>query len=300
MKIKNRIPMLILIFLSFFEIKCKKDDHNSGNIGIPKLTTVAAYGITGISAFSGGNVTSDGGSEILEKGLCWNTSPQTSISDNKILSAGANNFTCQINGLAPFTTYYVNAYAKTLVGIGYGNEIEFTTTSIDGLDRSSFYGFLDGFSISSIEGQYGTSGRKIITIPIDTDFIGNTYVSYLSNSNMTLSILKGIFKYQSGSTISLIDFKNYFPSGSSVYADTSAIDQNGIQISYIDYKGEEWSTILGSQSVSHFNILNVSDIVSGSKIFLKIEAEFKCTIYSKSGHQHILKGTKFIGYFANK
>ena len=96
------------------------------------LTTTAATLITGITATSGGNITSDAGSAILQRGICWNTTTGPTIANSKIVdgAAGIGAFVSNLTGLLPVTTYYVRAYSMNSNSITYGNEITFTTLPV--------------------------------------------------------------------------------------------------------------------------------------------------------------------------
>lgn len=94
----------------------------------PTLTTTAVTAITTITAASGGNVASAGGLEITARGVCWRTSSNPTISDNKTTDgAGIGSFTSSITGLTPGTTYFARAYATNSIGTSYGNAYSFQT-----------------------------------------------------------------------------------------------------------------------------------------------------------------------------
>ncbi len=96
----------------------------------PTVTTTSVTNITTNSAGSGGNVTSQGSSEVTERGVCWSTTQNPTIADNKTTDGtGTGSFTSSITGLSPNTTYYVRAYATNSVGTSYGSEVSFTTIS---------------------------------------------------------------------------------------------------------------------------------------------------------------------------
>jgi len=98
------------------------------NATLPILNTTTMTDVTKNSAVTGGNVTSDGGSPIIAKGVCWNTSPNPTLS-NFFTDEGAGSgiFTSNLTGLTPNTTYYVRAYATNAVGTSYGEELSFNT-----------------------------------------------------------------------------------------------------------------------------------------------------------------------------
>lgn len=98
------------------------------NVTIPVLMTHEATEITLTTACCGGNVTSDGGATVLDRGVCWSTSQNPTINASIVSSGdGMGEFVCNLTGLSANTTYYVRAYAKNDAGIAYGNQTSFNT-----------------------------------------------------------------------------------------------------------------------------------------------------------------------------
>ena len=96
--------------------------------GLPIVTTAVVAGITGYTAASGGTITSDGGSAISAKGVCWSTSQNPTIANSITTDAGTTStYTSELIGLAPNTTYYLRAYATNASFTGYGTQITFAT-----------------------------------------------------------------------------------------------------------------------------------------------------------------------------
>jgi uncharacterized protein (TIGR02145 family) len=92
------------------------------------LTTNVATSVTNITAISGGNITSDGGTPVTARGICWSTSPNPTVTNSTTNDgAGTGIFSSNISDLLGSTTYYVRAYAINTTGISYGNQITFTT-----------------------------------------------------------------------------------------------------------------------------------------------------------------------------
>jgi len=124
---KSANLFLIFWILSLFILVqgCKKGE-------LPEIATVEITGITINSAISGGTIISDGGCDLTEKGVCWNTTGNPTTSDPKSNSGtGSDNFSSNITGLASATKYYVRAFAKSEVGTAYGEEIVFNTKVAD-------------------------------------------------------------------------------------------------------------------------------------------------------------------------
>ncbi|MFZ4414196.1 MAG: T9SS type A sorting domain-containing protein [Bacteroidales bacterium] len=95
------------------------------------LTTSAVSSITSITAISGGNIISENGSMVTNRGVCWSSSANPSIVDSKTIDGtGSGSFSSSITGLTPGYTYYVRAYATNIVGTAYGNQTSFTSLAI--------------------------------------------------------------------------------------------------------------------------------------------------------------------------
>ena len=94
----------------------------------PTVSTNTVSSITANTAICGGNVTSDGGGTVTARGVCWSTSQNPTISNNRSIDGiGTGNFISNLSNLAPQTTYYVRAYATNEAGTSYGAQKSFTT-----------------------------------------------------------------------------------------------------------------------------------------------------------------------------
>ena len=133
-----RYSLMIIIGLIVF-FGCKKEENTvnlkTNNVAkkdtLPTLITQKIFNITYTSAVSGGIIISDGGDSIIEKGVCWSTSQQPTINDNKTVDGyGVGSFISFINNLTKDTKYYVRAYATNKAGTAYGEDKSFYTTSV--------------------------------------------------------------------------------------------------------------------------------------------------------------------------
>jgi hypothetical protein len=99
---------------------------------VATITTLsAASNITPISAVMGGNVTSDGGATVTERGICYGTSANPTIANSKTtMGNGTGAFSSTVSGLTANTKYYAKAYAINSFGVTYGAEISFTTLQL--------------------------------------------------------------------------------------------------------------------------------------------------------------------------
>jgi hypothetical protein len=106
------------------------EDVSFSTLGKPKLTTIAATEITSSSATCGGNITSDGGAAVTERGVCLSTGTFPTVYDTtKTSGTGTGSYLVSITGLSPDTKYYIRAYAKNSVGTGYADILYFTTSA---------------------------------------------------------------------------------------------------------------------------------------------------------------------------
>ena len=98
-------------------------------LGLPGVSTNTNATNVGYSNFFvSGIVNSDGGSPILERGFCLNTSGNPSVNENRIRVGGQlGGFQTEYNGLRAGTTHYYRAYAINEVGVAYGNVVAVST-----------------------------------------------------------------------------------------------------------------------------------------------------------------------------
>lgn len=101
------------------------------NMNTPEVTTAEPTEVFARTAKIGGTVTDDKGLVITERGVCWGTDRYPSINgEHAKVGTGLGAFSLDIDGLEKETTYYVRAYAINSAGVGYGEELSFTTTAI--------------------------------------------------------------------------------------------------------------------------------------------------------------------------
>ncbi|MBL7970290.1 MAG: hypothetical protein JNL03_02110, partial [Prolixibacteraceae bacterium] len=134
-----------------FPLRCIRDGITITKPVVSSVTLPAAS-MTSNSAAGTATVVSDGGANITERGLCWNTSGNPTTADVKI-SAGnvIGSFTSTLTGLAEGPTYYVRAYAVNSQGTAYSPTV------------SSFKICPSTFPVAHTEGQNGAPVSKTVT-----------------------------------------------------------------------------------------------------------------------------------------
>jgi uncharacterized protein (TIGR02145 family) len=123
---KNQLAIIITVIVPILT-SCIKDEVPL--VEVPKITTTDISNITATTATSGGNITDEGSSTVLTRGVCWSTGTTPTIIDSKTDDgAGVGSFSSNIIDLFGGTTYFVRAYATNSTGTGYGMGMSFKTS----------------------------------------------------------------------------------------------------------------------------------------------------------------------------
>jgi hypothetical protein len=136
------------------------------------LATNIATSITSTSAISGGSISSDGGTPITARGVCWSLSTNPTTSNSKTINGtGTGSFTSQLTGLTLGSTYYIRAYAINNAGTAYGSQVSFKTVLAVG---DSFEGGIVAHIFASNEiGYVVDETHGLIAAP--SDMSGDTW-----------------------------------------------------------------------------------------------------------------------------
>ena len=99
------------------------------------LTTTAPAFVAGssTSVTAGGNITSDGGGTVSERGVCYGTGALPDYLGPKVAATagGTGAFTVTLPNLTEGTTYYVRAYSVNSAGTAYGSALQILTMMSD-------------------------------------------------------------------------------------------------------------------------------------------------------------------------
>lgn len=120
------------------------------------ISTNTVTGITSLSAISGGTITTDGGSAVIARGICWNTNqnPTIDLTTKTNEGIGIGTFTSSMINLQLGVTYYVRAYATNALGTSYGTQLTFTTNN---------YASITTNTVTNITTSSATCGGNIIS-----------------------------------------------------------------------------------------------------------------------------------------
>ena len=233
---------------------------------IPFVTTDQVKNITKSSAEIDGEVVSENNDDVIEYGICYNTTGQPVTTDNKIVTgSGAGTYTSSMTGLSQNTTYYVRAFATNSQGTNYGFEDSFKTptfSSGDGTQSSPY-------TISSL-----TDLRFLCQHPErywdkyyeQTADIDASQTQYWDDSDDNSD--GDLFNDNEDAT-STGNNEGFSPIGNSNTEFTGFYDgqNNNINNLYIDRSSSEMVAFIGNTneaSLSNVNITN-ADITAGSR-----------------------------------
>jgi uncharacterized protein (TIGR02145 family) len=148
----------------------------------PSVTTNTVTEITSSSAKSGGNITSDGGTSITSRGVCWSTSQNPTPSGAHTEDgAGTGSFNSILSDLLPNTYYYVRAYATNSVGTSYGNQVGFTTEPLTDFDGNTYQTVTIGTQVWMAENLNTTKYRD------------GTPIQHVMNNDTWIGLTTGAF-----------------------------------------------------------------------------------------------------------
>ncbi len=136
------------------------------------LITTSVTNISYTTATVGGQIISDGGSAVTERGICYSENSNPTLSDSSALGGtGTGTFTVNLSNLSAGHTYHFRSYAKNLVGTYYGNDETFTTTAspfsigqvyeggvIFHIDASGLHGLISSTANQGTNITWGLSG----------------------------------------------------------------------------------------------------------------------------------------------
>ncbi len=181
------IAIFLITVLMFFG--CTKKNPTENDINTPQVTTSEVTDVLQTTALCGGTVTSNEGTAITARGVCWSINETPEVTDNKTTdSTGTGSFTSEISGLNANTTYYVRAYATNSEGTGYGDIISFTTvsTTLTDIDGNTYQTIQIGNQIWMAENLQVThyrNGDAIPNVTIASEWVYFSSAAYCAYDN---------------------------------------------------------------------------------------------------------------------
>jgi uncharacterized protein (TIGR02145 family) len=169
-------------------------DFTTKSAELSEVTTEIVTNVTKTTAACGGNVTSEGGTPVSARGVCWNTSSNPTIANSKTSDGtGTGSFTSNLTGLITNALYYVRAYATNAGGTSYGNERSFIATdevTVTDIDGNVYFTVTIGSQVWMKENLKTTKyndGSSVSNVTDNTAWAGLTTGAYCwYNNNASL------------------------------------------------------------------------------------------------------------------
>ncbi|MEO4005769.1 lamin tail domain-containing protein [Flavobacterium sp. CAU 1735] len=206
--------------------------------GVNKVATVATTATEVLSAYAAkvsAEVTNEGCSTVIERGIVFSTLPSPEIGGTDVVAraddgTGIGAYTVNISDLYGQTVYYTRAYSVNAAGVSYGQELTFTTapvpapiateaTAVTGTSFTANWDEVFGAESYRIDvSESATFGSTALA----TDLFFSEYVEGTS-TNKYLEIYNG-----TGAAVNLSDYRVRLYSNGSTSASGSA---NDVQLS---------------------------------------------------------------------
>lgn len=252
--------------------------------GLPTLTTTEISNITTTTATSGGNIINDGGFAVTERGVCWSTTSNPTISDNHTTDdTGTGNFTSSLTELVENTTYYICAYATNTNGTTYGNELNFTTSGNLSDALIAYYPFNGNVNDESGNGNDGINNGATPSI----DRFGNNNSAFLFTESY-IDCNSPLIPSSGDWTVNLWIYPNSYNNdqynmlfGQYVYSSSSngrffnSIDGT-TSVFYCQYNGDEIE-LTGNNEILLFNWQMITLIRNGDNLLCYYNGEYDNT-----------------------
>jgi len=146
MKIKSAIYTVLLAGLLLpLLLNCKKEVVKI----LPEVELLASWSLSWTMGAYDGNIIKDGGATVTERGVCWSTTQNPTVADNKITNGtGLGWFTGSISKLTGGTIYNIRAFATNSVGTTYSNQLTFNTFALKPILTTTQFSLVNSTSVT--------------------------------------------------------------------------------------------------------------------------------------------------------
>ena len=181
----------------------------------PTITNPTAASITSVDAILGGEITSDGGSAITERGTVWKATTGVTIDDNKLAEGLTTTgiFSRSRTALPSKTQIYYKAYAVNAIGTKLTDEASFFTKAVEPISAVGSFAAntiadnytsvdlswtaaegADGYIILKRDGASapGTAPSDLTNYTIGNSIGTGTVVAIVSSGATTSQVISGL------------------------------------------------------------------------------------------------------------
>lgn len=207
---------------------------------LPTVTTLTITNIKFNAAKVSVNISSDGGSEVTKRGICWNTNGNPTLESCigfTVDGTGAGSFIASMVNLSESTAYYVASYATNKKGIAYSETKQVSTfqlqlptvatLNVSNVDTTSATcggnSIFDGNGNVSVRGVcWNTNGNPTLENSIGFTADGSGTAAFTSNltglNNLTTYYVTAYATNEKGTYYSddVKQFSTHIPCGTNV------------------------------------------------------------------------------------
>ena len=219
-----------------------------------------------------GYVSDNGGSEVTQRGFCWNKTGNPTLENNLGITnegTGEGNFSSTITNLEENTKYYIVAYATNEVGTSYGETKNFTTfeltlptvttSAITDLSATTAQGggnvTNDGNGTITARGvSWNTTGNPTLENCIDYTTDGSGTGSFTSN-------ITGLVELTTYYVVAYATNEE----GTAYGQEKSFVAQAPCGQLVVNYGGKEYHTVLIGDQCWFKENLNIGTKINGSQ-----------------------------------
>jgi len=168
-------------------------------ISSPTVSTSSVTTFTNTTATLGGSVTSDGGSTVTRRGVCYGTTVNPDTNQTVVnIGTGTGTFSQGVTNLNSGVLYYVRAFALNSNGISYGSQVSFQTLTTPTVTTSSAINitstsFTSGGNVTSTGGGSLTvTDRGVCYAYTQNPTVSNTVISSGAGTGVFTSNITGL------------------------------------------------------------------------------------------------------------
>lgn len=257
------LPFQTKIYIRTFAITANGTEYGSEKSlvtaapDLPEVETTFPHEITTNTAAAGGIIISDGGSEIIQKGICWSNAPQPDLTGpHTEEGSGPDHFTGTLEGLDPNALYFLRAYATNEAGTAYGREFPVRTYrgTIQDVDGNVYYTIEIGdqhWMASNLRAIHYADGSEIPMVEEIQEWESlnenDAAFSWFENNPDMAEMLGALYSWAAamggsmGSTLNPSDVQGVCPDGWHLPSDTEWKQlETGLGMSPADADLEGW------------------------------------------------------------
>ena len=229
----------------------------------PAVVTGAASSITQTTATAAGTISGAGCSAVTAYGIEYSTTNNFTPGTGTQVASGnlsAGNFSSNLTGLTPSTTYYYRAYATNGGGTGYGSQLSFTTAAPT-LSATALSGFGNVcINTTTAANSFTITGVGLTNANVNVGPLAG--YSFATTSGGTYSASLSLT--QPGGAYSQTIYVKFSPTAVQAYNGNIAVSGGGASTTQVAASGSGVNTMATVVTGGSSNITTQSAVLAGS------------------------------------